>query len=254
MFFILSKLFHFFLSPFTWVFGLLIASLFVPVKYKKRLLVIGIVVMYVICSDVIVNPLYKMWEYPMVWYKDISPDYEAAIVLGGMSSPGKLPDDRTHFGGSPDRLMHALQLYRLGKVKKIIISGGSGELVGKKTPEAVYLTKVLLLCHMDTSDIIFENKSRNTRENALLTKELINTHFSANSKFLLVTSSLHMRRSIGCYEKVGIAVTAFPVDSRINVESGFFDSLLPELWGPAKWQALLHELIGYVSYRFAGYI
>jgi len=226
MFFILSKLFHFFLSPFTWVFGLLIASLFVPVKYKKRLLVIGIVVMYVICSDVIVNPLYKMWEYPMVWYKD----------------------------SSPDRLMHALQLYRLGKVKKIIISGGSGELVGKKTPEAVYLTKVLLLCHMDTSDIIFENKSRNTRENALLTKELINTHFSANSKFLLVTSSLHMRRSIGCYEKVGIAVTAFPVDSRINVESGFFDSLLPELWGPAKWQALLHELIGYVSYRFAGYI
>ena len=240
--------------PVSWLLALFIAALFAPVKYKKRTLLAGIIGLYFYCTDVLLHPLFKRWEYPMVWYKDIAPTYDAAIVLGGMAAPGKLPDDRTHFPGSPDRLMHALQLYKLGKVKKIIISGGSGELTGKRIPEAQYLANVLLLCHMDTSDILFESQSRNTRENALYSKALIDAHFPKDAKFLLVTSGFHMRRSIGCFQKVGIPVKAFPVNSFSQESGPFVGRLLPDPWIPGKWQIFIHEFVGYLTYLLAGYI
>lgn len=181
-------------------------------------------------------------------------DYDVAIVLGGMSAPGKLPNDRTHFPNSPDRLMHALQLYKLGKVKKIIISGGSGELTGKQVPEAEYLKNVLMLCEVEKEDILFEIKSRNTRENALYTKELLRKYFKPDAKCVLVTSAWHMRRSMGCYEKVGIKSLPFCVDSQIPQQPSILGLLNPSPGSMMKWQAIIHELFGYATYKVAGYI
>lgn len=237
-----------------WIAAFFIGSLFASKKYKRKLAISGGILLYIYFTDFLSAPIYRAWEYPMVWYRDVPAHFEAAIVLGGVSAPGKKPDDRTHFPGSPDRLMHALQLYKLGKVKKIIISGGSGNLVGKQVSEAHYLVNVLKLCGVDAVDILFDARSRNTRENALYSKEIISSNFKPSSQFLLVTSSYHMKRSVACFKKVGINVTAFPVDSRVNDESSFISGLVPNPVAPLNWDILIHELFGYASYRVAGYL
>jgi len=216
--------------------------------------ILGLGLFYLYTTDFILNPFLSWWEVPMVWYKDLPNDYEAAIVLGGMSAPGKMPNDRTHFPGTPDRLLHAMQLYKLGKVKKIVISGGSGELVGKRIPEAEYLKRVLLLCEVNDKNIIIDDRSRNTHENATISLEIAKKYFKSDSKFLLVTSAWHMRRAVACYEKVGMNVTGFSVDSMAKEPTLSIYSFIPNLGVPGRWHAIIHELLGYLSYRIFGYV
>jgi uncharacterized SAM-binding protein YcdF (DUF218 family) len=255
MFFLVSKILSFLTIPLNWVFGLLGYSLLAKTKHARLLQFTSLLLLYFFSIELVLNPLFKVWEYPMVWYKDVPAEqYDAAIVLGGVCAPGKKPDDRTHFPGSPDRLMHALQLYKLGKVKKIIITGGSGELIGKKTPEATYLVNVLGLCEVNPADILVENKSKNTRENAAFTKTMLEKEFGVGRKHLLVTSAYHMRRSIACFQKADMNVTPFSVDSLATETDNILSHLLPNQWAMGKWGILIHEIIGYVSYWLMGYI
>ena len=254
MFFILSKIVSILLTPYFWVFIVLICSFFVSIKYRKTAFILGLGLLYLFSVELFVYPLFKYWEVPPIWYKEVPADYEVAIVLGGMASPGKLPDDRTHFANSPDRLFHAMQLYKLGKVKKILLTGGSGEMTGKRIPEAKFLKNELMLCGVDSVDILIDNESKNTRENALFTKELLNKHFSKNAKCILVTSGYHMRRSVACFEKVGIEVLPFSVDSQISDDVPILSFLSPSPHTIIKWHVIMHEFFGFVSYKLAGYI
>ena len=47
---------------------------------------------------------------------------------------------------------------------------------------------------MDTQRIIFENTSRNTYENILFSKDIVNP--TKNENWLLITSAFHMKRAI----------------------------------------------------------
>ncbi len=255
MFFLISKILHFLLVPLNWIIVMLLISIFISPRKSKCLIIISLVLLYVYTTDFALNYLFKKIEYPMVWFKNIPDNYDAAIVLGGMAAAGKKPDDRTHFPGSPDRLLHAMQLYKLGKVKKIILSGGSGEILGKKIPEAEYLKNVLLLCDVPDSIIYVENGSRNTHENALLTKELVHSKLkNPQPKLLLITSAWHMKRSIGCFKKEGMDVTAFAVDSQLPDERVYISSFIPNQWNPGRWQIIIHEYFGLLSYKLSGYI
>jgi uncharacterized SAM-binding protein YcdF (DUF218 family) len=254
MFFALSKILNILLTPYFWVFIVLFSTFFVSVKYRKTTFIVGISLLYFFSIELFVYPIYKYWEFPAVWYKDVPNDYEVAIVLGGMASPGKLPDDRTHFANSPDRLLHAMQLYKLGKVKKILLTGGSGEMIGKRIPEATFLRNELILCGVDSTDILIDNESKNTRENALFTKALLDKHFIKNAKCILVTSGYHMRRSLACFDKIGMNVFPFAVDSQISDEVPLLSLLSPSPHTMIKWHVIMHEFFGFASYKVAGYI
>lgn len=253
MFFILSKLFHFLILPINWVFGLLIAAVFAKEK-RKGLLIAALTVMYIYTTDFVIGPIFWVWEVPAVWHKELPNDFDAVIVLGGISAPGKLPDDRVHFPGSPDRLLHAMQLYKLGKAKKIILSGGSGELVGKRIPEAAFLQRELVLCGVDSNDVIIESASKNTRENALFSAKVAAAQFRPEAKFILVTSAYHMRRSLGCFRKVGLQVTGFSTNADTSEEGLQWAHFVPNPISPLRWHALIHEWVGYVSYKANGYL
>ena len=52
------------------------------------------------------------------------------------------------------------------------------------------------------ADILIENDSRNTYENAVNSAKMLNTSYP-NGRLLLVTSAFHMRRSLACFRKTG---------------------------------------------------
>ena len=74
-----------------------------------------------------------------------------------------------------DIARRAAELYRLGMAPKILFTGG----LGRNTegllpePEAVRFAKVAIGCGVPESDIILEDKSRNTAENIQFTKDLL---------------------------------------------------------------------------------
>ena len=81
--------------------------------------------------------------------------------------------------------------------------------IRRPRPSQVLLREIGL----DPDRVTYENRSRNTWENAVFTRALASTR-KPGERWLLVTSAAHMPRSMGIFRRVGFPVTAFPVDYR----------------------------------------
>lgn len=256
MFFILSKTLFYILMPMTWIVGLLAYSFLTKVTHrKKRAVKIAFILLVFFSNNLIVNEAIRAWEISTVPIATLAP-HEVAVVLTGVTDTERQPKDRVYFSKGADRILHPLQLYKMGKVKYILISGGSGQLVNRKqnASEADELASILKLAGVPDSAIILENQSRNTRENAVFSARILQQRFPGKS-YLLVTSAFHMRRAEGCFRKAGVPVTAFTTDFYSAPRKWTPDYwLLPSEGALGKWSTLWHEWIGYVSYWVAGYL
>ncbi len=253
MFFILSKTLHLLLAPFLWVVLLLLLALFLKnPKWKRLSLITAVVIILVLSNPFLSNEAWRAWEVKPVPVSKIE-NYDAAIILTGVT--GSRPDvpDRilTHKGA--DRFLHPLQLYRLGKIDKFIITGGSSRVLTKLEAEANQIEKILLMAGVPKEDIITEGNSRNTRENAANTANLLKMHPEWD-KLLLVTSAFHMRRAAACFSKAAVPVTPYSADF-YGYERRFTpdDLIIPSLSAFGGWQLLIHEVSGYLIYKILGY-
>ena len=256
MFFILSKTLFYLLMPLAWITGLLLYSLLTK-KFprKKRALKAAVFLLLFFTNGLIANESMRWWEVAAVPLAALAP-HQVAVVLTGVTDSEREPKDRVYFNKGADRILHPLQLYKLGKVKHILISGGSGRLVGKRhnESEADELAAILKLAGVPDSAITLENQSRNTRENAVFSAKILKQKFPGRS-CLLVTSAFHMRRAAGCFRQAGVPVTTFSTDFYGKPRRWTPDYwLLPSEEAMGKWATLWHEWIGYASYWVAGYL
>jgi uncharacterized SAM-binding protein YcdF (DUF218 family) len=254
MFFIISKLLAFIIAPVVWVTGLLIWTLLTKdAQQKRKLLIITFAVFYFFSNSFILDEFFRPYETPAVKEADLPGTYDAGIVLGGMIAyDHELV--RIQFDRSVDRLMQAITLYKDGKIRKIFLSGGSGSILEKDVLESYLLKDYLLKLGIPDSAIIVEGHSKNTRENALFSKPLLDS-LNKNGRYLLITSAFHMPRALRCFKKVGINVTAFSVDRYSGPRKFIFDhAFIPATDAMDGWNVLFHEWIGLITYKIAGYI
>jgi len=253
MFFIFSKILNLFIMPVFWVFILLISGLIVKREpLKKRLFIWAIVVFYFFSNDFIINEIMVRWEIPAIRETELKSKYDVAIVLGGITDYDDTMD-RIQFEHGADRLFQALALYKKGLVKKLLIDGGSGSLKGTNV-EAPNLRKYLITIGIPDSVILMEPRSRNTHENATFAKHILDS-VAPNGKYLLVTSGYHMRRALSCFNKAGIPTLPYTTDRVAGPLKFEFDyAFIPDRNAIYAWEELLHEVVGYVSYKFAGYL
>lgn len=253
MFFIFSKILVFLISPLTWVFSIFIWARFTKIETRRRKLVITAVVMlYLFCNCFLADEFMRTWEYTSDDMRK-SEHYDYAIVLSGMITyDARL--DQPIFRASSDRLWQTLRLLKTGQVDKMIITGGSGSINHPEQKEARILKKYLLKIGIPDSMVIIENESKNTRENALYTKKIIDS-LHVKSKILFVTSAFHMRRSIGCFNKVGITnIRPYCTDRFSGPRKFEIDHLLipnPEALG--EFTLIIHEITGYLVYKIRGF-
>lgn len=202
-------------------------------------------------NNVLVNLALQAWELPAVPLATVAPA-DAAVLLTGITADNA-PADRVYLSRGADRVTNALWLYRAGRVRRIIISGGTGSTDPRTTTEAAELATLLRLAGVPQRDLLLEERSRNTRENARFTKELLVRH-PAIKKIVLVTSAFHQRRALGCFAKVGLYPTPFPADFRsTGLRGGLVFWLVPDVEALGRLSMLLHEMAGYVVYRVMGY-
>lgn len=255
MFFYLSKILSFLCMPFTLiVLALLLGLLLKNPQWKRRLYITGVVLLLFFSNTFIIDEVMRWWEVDPVRIENLDKTYAVAIVLGGFTVTNVEPDDRVHTTASIDRLLHTLQLYREGKVRKIMISGGLGQIFAEGPGEAELAKRLLLMSKVPSADIILEPNSRNTRENALNAAEIIRENFP-DQPCLLVTSAYHMRRAKACFDKVGLAVDIYSTDFS-TYQRGFTPDvlLLPNPGAIEKWHKFIREIMGITMYRMAGYI
>ena len=250
MFFLLSKTVYFLAKPFSWVVLSFLLSVFV--KRRRQLFFWwGFGLLLLFSNPFLSNAVMRAWEVSPVSLSSLA-TYDVGIVLGGLTTD-KEPRDRVHVTGSADRVLHAMQLYRAGKIRKILVSGGSGKILKDQVPEAELLKRVLLLSDIPPQDIIVEASSRNTRENALNCARLLNKRYP-NQAYLLITSAYHIPRAEACFQQVNLAVDTYGVDFRSDSYQYTPDQLLPSVGALQGWEIIVRELVGMVTYRIVGYV
>lgn len=251
MFFYLSKILELLINPLIWVFFLLLLTYFHTKTAKaKRYLLGSILLLYFFSNPAIFHQINSAWELQPLDEKQLNPPYDVAVVLGGVAGYDA-KKNQIEFHANADRILKVLPLYFQGKVKKILLSGGSGKLIAEEK-EAVVLADYLLQIGVKRNDLILEDRSRNTYENALYSAELIREH--QFKKVLLSTSATHIKRAYLCFKKQNIPITPFPTD-RISYQNKLhFDALfIPRDGIISNWYWLIHEWIGLFAYRLMGY-
>ncbi len=255
MFFYLSKLIAFLFLPFTQMcIWFVLAITLKKRSIRVKFLILGLVYLFFFSNRFIVNEVLLLWEVPPTPYENITGEYYAGIVMGGVTNSEKTPRDRVYFSKGADRIIHAYQLYKLGKISKILVSGGSSKLRDFEYKEADNLYNYLLLCGMDPTDIILENKARNTYENALYSRQLLEKEHPGK-RHLVITSGFHLKRSVMCFRKLGMDVDGFSTDFYTKDRSFSLNMILiPDPSAFRDWHMIIHELLGLISYKIAGYI
>lgn len=222
-------------------------------KWKKRVLIIAVGLFFLFSNEFVSNELIRLWELPPTPYAKIMKRYEYGIVLTGVTKAQVGPRDRVFFARGADRATHAIQLYKLGVIKKIIISGGVGRLIDIGQTEARDLRDFMVLCGVDSTHILLEAKSDNTAQSARELKQLFPK--ADAREFLLITSAFHQRRSLACFRKQGWRLDHFSSDPYAHHRRYTFQILfVPDLDAWLNWQILLKEWSGMAMYKIAGYI
>ncbi|MCJ8167505.1 YdcF family protein [Pontibacter sp. E15-1] len=253
MFFILSKTIDFLLMPLIWVLLLLFLALFMnSLRWKRYSLLAAIVLLLVFSNPFLANEAFRAWEVSAVPVQNTN-HHHVAVILTGVTSYREDISDRIHTSKGADRFLHPLQLYRLGKIDKFLISGGTSSILSEHVPEAEQIEKILLMAGVPERDILTEGNSRNTHENAVNTAKALARH-PEWQQVLLVTSAFHMRRSVACFRKAGVDVDAFSTDFYSNERRYTPDeSIIPSINAFDNWHLLVHEVSGFVIYKMLGY-
>lgn len=255
MFFILSKTLSYLVMPLTIVVGLLLASRVVRSKqWRNRLMWTGLILLFIFSNDFVANELMKSWEVKTTAYSQMR-EYKLGVVLTGAVIPQLKPDDRVYFSKGADRVIHTVQLYKLGLIEKVLISGGSGRIVDIPEREADRFKEAMVLMGVPDSVIILENETRNTYESAQEVKSILQDLQYSADDCLLITSAFHMRRSLACYRKAGIGMDTFSTDFYSHAGKYYPDAFfIPKVEALVIWNKLAKEWVGFIAYWFAGYV
>lgn len=250
MFFILSKLLLFLISPSFWIIALLVWSFLTKKERRKKVLRVTVLCLFLVFSNpFLLNVLVRGWQ-PAPVDLPKGKKYSAAIHLGGVSMTDI--DKRMYFGEAADRFIQLTKLYHTGVVQHVLVTGGSPVIFGKSTvSEADQLHQQLLMQGIPDSSIIVENISRNTFENAVNTKHILDS-LKLSPPYVLITSAVHVPRATAVFKKAGLEVMPYP-SAYTEIRQKFnINDLIPSLDVLTDWNFFIKEIVGFAVYRITG--
>ena len=173
------------------------------------------------------------------------------VVLGG-ALDGALTQARGQpsLNEAAGRLVAGVALALKYPDARLVFTGGTADLAQRGIDEARGVRALWLSLGVPEQRMTFESASRNTYENATLTKALVQP--KPGETWLLVTSAAHMPRSVGIFRAAGWPVTAYPVDYRTAGNPSDFRPTSLVIEQQRKLEVAAHEWVGLVAYRLTG--
>lgn len=152
------------------------------------------------------------------------PAADVIVVLGGGTESASPPRAYTEVNGAGDRVIYAFRLYQQGKASHLLLSGGRISWLDEETSSpAEDMAELLTLFGVPEDALWLEDQSQNTEENAAYARAFLAE--KGINRIILVTSAMHMPRSVRLFQAQGFEVIPAPADFAVTDD---------------RWQALLH--------------
>jgi uncharacterized SAM-binding protein YcdF (DUF218 family) len=169
------------------------------------------------------------------------------VLGGGHTADPNIPLSSQLDHSSMVRLVEGVLLHRDNPGSKLIVSGGR---VDSSLSDAEVMSNVAEAMGVSHQDIILEDQSRDTEDEARLLKPLVQ-----NDAFILVTSASHMLRSMRLFESYGMHPHPAPTDYLVQDTDTFSpDSVFPEPGALAKATRAVYEYLGLAWLKLRGVI
>lgn len=263
MFFYLSKLLPLFLYPLGLACVLMLVAL-VTLWQRPRSaafsLALALIILLVGGNGWVSRSLVRSLEWQNIPSAGL-PNAEAIVVLGGATKPAFPPRPFVDLGEEGDRVFYGAQLYQQQKAPLIIVAGGRIDWRGRGPSESADMVSILSQLGVPMSAIIQEPNSLNTHENAVNVKKILDAR--GIRRVLLVTSAIHMPRSLLIFKRQGIAAIPAPTDFLVtakelqemqNSPQSILLNLLPDTDRLYQFTRALKEYIGLIVYRLRGWL
>lgn len=168
---------------------------------------------------------------------------EIYVLLGGgiksFTLGGHIPME-----GALERIVATAKLYNKNP-KPIYISGG--KVLEQIESESSVYKKELVALGVCEEDIFIEERSRNTKENAIYTKEIMRE--KNYTRGVIVTSATHMTRSMKVFEEEGFEFYPVPCGFVGQTEIVSIQNFIPNYTTLKNTVAVLWEYFGMIYYK-----
>jgi len=259
MLFFFSKLFWLLLRPLNAVFFLMLLGALLQFRarqraWRKRL---STVLLATAAGTIFLLgftnlPDYLLYRLEKGIERPILPANPAGIIVlgGGISIRASNIHGMTEMNQSAERIIAGLMLAKHFPQARLVYSGGSWAFFGTvPVSEARWGARLADQFLGKGHSMLLETHSRNTWENAIYTRKLVNPH--SEETWILITSAWHARRARAVFEKVGFRVIVWPVDYWSEYDGWFF--LDPRAAGQfLKAEVALKEYVGILAYWLMG--
>jgi uncharacterized SAM-binding protein YcdF (DUF218 family) len=255
VFFVLSKLLGLVFQPVNFLALIMLGGIVLCwTRWARggRLLLAAAALVFILCcftplSTLLLRVLEDRFPHP----PETMPAPTGIIVLGGsINEEISVTRNEISMNEAASRLTAAVELARRYPKARLVFTGGSSDVRQRGRDEAEGVRRLWLALGVPESQMSFENKSRNTFENATMTRDLLGQ--KPGDVWLLLTSAWHMPRSIGIFRQAGIAVTAYPVDYRTLGDERDWKPAFNGLDSLDRLDTALHEWAGLIAYRLTG--
>ena len=223
----------------------------------KVLVTIGLVSLaflsYAPVSRILNNPLKNSFSaYMMTKVSDPGTKAErkvkyVVVLGGGHNSDPLIPVTGRLNSHSLFRLMEGIRVFRQTPGSKLVLSGcGAFDPV----PEAHVMADVARFLGVDKNDIILESRSNDTKDQARLVHTIV-----GNQPFALVTSAIHMPRSVALFRKQGMDPIPAPAGKTVGTPQALRpSSFFPDATDLETSSAAVHEYLGLIWAKLMGQI
>ncbi len=253
--FLFKKIVAQFFFPVSFCLGVLLLGLFFlwftrRQKTGKIVVSLGVFLLAALSFGAVSNSLLRPLEYkyPSLLSLNDIPEVKWIVVLGG----GHISDPRLTRTGqltppSLIRLAEGIRLYNSLPECKMILSGGK---VFDPVSNAKVLADVALAMGVNERDIVLEQDSKDTKDEAIFIKDIV-----GNENFILVTSASHMPRSMALFRKQGMEPIPAPTDHFVKESQGEgFMIPFPSSYELVKARKAFHEYLGMIWAKVRGQI
>ena len=238
----------FILPPGLFVLALLLSGIFLIFRHRRKIGIFNVVIgllFWIVCSVPFSNFLMSGLESDFQIPQNVKGD---VIVLLGGGSIDRVPDF-SGYGIPTDRMIgRIVTAVRLQKYLNIpiIVSGGKAD--KSRSSEALIAKRFLVDLGVEEGQIVIEEKSRDTYENAKYTREICLRNGYKNP--ILVTSASHLKRSLLSFRKIGIDMVPYPANFKSKgVKNYQLYSYLPRSGSLMITSDALHEYLGILFYN-----
>lgn len=185
-------------------------------------------------------------EYPALVDVPADAGYRWIVVLGGgTSSDMKIPLHARLSGGSQNRLLEGVRLYRQIPGAKLLVSGGA---VFGSGEDGQAMQALALGLGVRPEDLVVEAQAPDTETQAMLIKQMV-----GEEPVVLVTSASHMPRAVGLFQRAGVKVLPAPTHylQQDNIDFSPTD-VFPDTDGVMKAQRVVYEYLGMAWAKLRG--